>query len=631
MTKTNRYEKFITGWSCTKGMLRFTKKVAPKAFPITLLCSIVEAVHPLSNVFFASLILNTLSDYLSDAVFSDTRDIVFAVGLTLAANLILSMLRYALTRTRLYQFRLIQMRFNEAIALKSATMEYAYAEDPETQKLRQLFQEGHNSVGGIQTHLMIFGQIMQYSTSISLAMSVFSKLFFLESKTQLSGLTAFIDSPSALALLFVLLFLSMIFGASINRLTSKKMYEINEVNVPLNRKAGYMLSNLFSDYRFGKDVRLYNMQPMLLEDLSSFTVTAVKSLTKVFNDALYYRGFNNLLASLLTGAIYFFVGAKALNGTIGIGDIILYVGAITNFNASFTEILSKFTSLNIHNKYAAAYLKYLSFPDAKINEGLPLPLVKDNGYEIEFVNVSFCYPGSEQMMLQNISLKMNPKERLAVVGLNGAGKTTFIKLLCRLYDPTEGQILLNGIDIKDIDYQTYLNLFSVVFQDFKLFPLPLDQNIAGGLNVNEERFWLCLKDIECEDIVNDLPKGMHNFLYKSIAEDGIELSGGDAQKVGIARALYKNAPFVILDEPTAALDPLSEFEIYSNFNTLVGSKSAIYISHRLSSCRFCDDIAVFHQGKIIQKGSHDELIVDKNGHYAAMWQAQAQYYVDSEI
>lgn len=253
----------------------------------------------------------------------------------------------------------------------------------------------------------------------------------------------------------------------------------------------------------------------------------------------------------------------------------------------------------------------------------------DNEYEIEFHNVSFKYPGTDIYALKNLNLKFNIGQRMAVVGMNGSGKTTMIKLLCRLYDPTDGEITLNGINIKKYEYDEYLNIFSVVFQDFKLFSFTLGQNVAASLNYDSAQAEKCLAMAGFKDRMNTMPKGLDSPLYKDFEEDGVEISGGEAQKIALARALYKDAPFIVLDEPTAALDPVAEFEIYSKFNEIIGDKTAVYISHRLSSCRFCDDIAVFHEGELIQRGSHDALLADKDGKYCELWNAQAQYYTEN--
>lgn len=225
-----------------------------------------------------------------------------------------------------------------------------------------------------------------------------------------------------------------------------------------------------------------------------------------------------------------------------------------------------------------------------------------------------------------MSIKFKIGERVAVVGMNGSGKTTFIKLMCRLYDPDDGEILLNGINIRKYNYDEYLSIFSIVFQDFKLFSFTLGQNVAASSAF--DRTWVeeCLNRAGFESRLRSMPQGVDTCLYKDFAKDGIEVSGGEAQKIALARALYKNAPFIILDEPTAALDPVAEYEIYSSFNDIVKDKTVIFISHRLSSCRFCDKITVFHEGTIVQTGTHQELLSGGTGRYHELWNAQAQYY-----
>ena len=214
---------------------------------------------------------------------------------------------------------------------------------------------------------------------------------------------------------------------------------------------------------------------------------------------------------------------------------------------------------------------------------------------------------------------------MAVVGKNGAGKTTFIKLLCRLYDPTSGYITLNGVDIRKYNYEEYLSLFGVVFQDFNLFAFPVDQNVSSSIRPDEERVWRCLEMSGAKGKVEAMENKLKTSLYK-YDEGGVEISGGEAQKIAIARGLYKDAPFVILDEPTAALDPISEYEIYSYFNDMVDDKTSVFISHRMSSCRFCNDIVVFDKGQNVQRGSHDALMEDKEGIYYKLFNAQAKYY-----
>lgn len=280
-----------------------------------------------------------------------------------------------------------------------------------------------------------------------------------------------------------------------------------------------------------------------------------------------------------------------------------------------------------NSKYLKAFFDFLDIPNQKYEGTLRTEKRDDDRFEVKFRHVSFHYPGSEQEVLKDFSIRFRIGERLAVVGENGCGKTTLIKLLCRLYDPTEGEILLNGIDIRKYDYQEYMNLFGVVFQDFKLLSMPLGQNIAASESYSPERVYDAIARMGMSDYAKNLEKGLDTVLYKDFDSSGIEVSGGEAQKLAMARALYRDAPFLILDEPTAALDPIAEYEVYSKFDELVGTKTAVYISHRLSSCRFCNDILVIADGRAVQRGSHEELLADEEGLYYRLWMAQAQYYV----
>lgn len=268
----------------------------------------------------------------------------------------------------------------------------------------------------------------------------------------------------------------------------------------------------------------------------------------------------------------------------------------------------------------------MDLPNVMYQGSLTTEKRSDNKYAVEFRNVSFKYPGTDVWALRNVSMKFKNGQRLAVVGKNGSGKTTFIKLLCRLYDPTEGEILLNGIDIRKYDYHDYMGIFSVVFQDFKLFPYTIGQNVASARQYDANRVKDCLVKAGFGERLAEMEAGTETYLYKDRSDDGINISGGEAQKIAIARALYKESPFIILDEPTAALDPIAEAEIYSKFNDIVGDRTAIYISHRLSSCRFCDEIVVFDEGAVIQHGTHEALVADTGGRYYELWNAQAQYY-----
>jgi len=342
------------------------------------------------------------------------------------------------------------------------------------------------------------------------------------------------------------------------------------------------------------------------------------------------EGTHDQLLKLGGGYANLFVCLKAWAGAFGVGSVTQYVGAISSLFLGISDLLEQFGTMQANSEFLKTAFEFLDIPNKMYQGSLTTEKRSDRQYEVEFQDVSFQYPGTEIWALRHVSMKFKVGERLAVVGMNGSGKTTFIKLLCRLYDPTEGKILLNGIDIRKYKYDDYINIFSVVFQDFKLMALTLGENVAGSKQYYREAVTLSLKNAGFADRMERIPKGLETYLYKDLEKDGVEVSGGEAQKIAIARALYKDAPFIILDEPTAALDPIAEAEIYSKFNEIVGDKTAIYISHRLSSCKFCDEIAVFHNGSVVQQGTHESLLADESGKYYELWNAQAQYYTEEE-
>ncbi|MDE6641168.1 MAG: ABC transporter ATP-binding protein/permease [Acetatifactor sp.] len=284
----------------------------------------------------------------------------------------------------------------------------------------------------------------------------------------------------------------------------------------------------------------------------------------------------------------------------------------------------------VNQEYMKRFFSYFDIPNHMYQGSLTVEKRDDNDYNVEFRDVSFRYPHTQEYALRHVNLKFKAGEKLAVVGMNGSGKTTFIKLMCRLYDPTEGEILLNGVNIKKYDYEEYISIFSVVFQDFRLFSFTLGQNVAAGTVYDETLVRQCLEQAGFGERLESMGMGLDTCLYKDCDENGVEISGGEAQKIALARALYKDAPFMILDEPTAALDPISEYEVFSRFNEIAKDKTAIYISHRLASCRFCDKIAVFDEGRIVQTGSHGELLAQEGGRYYELWHAQAQYYTSQQ-
>lgn len=386
-------------------------------------------------------------------------------------------------------------------------------------------------------------------------------------------------------------------------------------------------------YQYGKDIRIYHSYDLFK-----------RWTTEVFGHSAFRGrildmskgwagefGFSGMMSSAASGGAYLMVALVALGGTVTVGSVLQLAGALSGLFSSFYEIVNALSGLAQTARQQMSVLELLELEDEMYKGKLPMEKRSDGQYQVEFRNVSFKYPGTENWALKDFSLKLTVGEKLAIVGMNGSGKTTMIKLLCRLYDPQEGEILLNGVDIRKFKQDEYCRLFSVVFQDYMLFSFPLGENVAVDGEYETEKVEQCLVDADFGERLKTLDKGVDTYLYKDYDDNGVEISGGEAQKIAIARAIYKDAPFILLDEPTAALDPLAEYEIYTNFDRIAGDKTAIYISHRLSSCRFCEKIAVFHEGRLVQLGSHEDLVADRSGKYYEMWEAQAQYYREKGI
>ncbi|MFL8887795.1 ABC transporter ATP-binding protein [Helcococcus kunzii] len=376
------------------------------------------------------------------------------------------------------------------------------------------------------------------------------------------------------------------------------------------------------------DVRLFNQDRIGKETVKeSDTFLPGGILDRIhLNVISKYSAIENFVNKIQMSIIYIFVIIKAYEGVISIGMLSQYIGSILQLTSSFVIFASTIADMLINSEFTKSTFEFIENNESMYQGSLTTEKRDDNKYEIEFKNVSFKYPNTNNWALKDVNVKFELGKKLAIVGQNGSGKTTFIKLLIRLYEPNEGQILLNGIDIRKYKYEDYLKIFSVVFQDFNLFAFPIAQNIAGSIDYDRKKVEGVIEDVGMTERISEMKDGVDTYIYKDNDKEGVDLSGGEEQKIAIARALYKKAAFIILDEPTAALDPLTEQEIYEKMSNIVKDKTAIFISHRLSSCKLSDNILVFDKGSIIQEGAHDKL-VNEAGKYKELWDAQAGYYI----
>ena len=405
----------------------------------------------------------------------------------------------------------------------------------------------------------------------------------------------------------------------------KRRLAIHKEHEDENRLNSYMMNEVVLSQKAGKDIRIFHQEPMMEHYGDQMNANWRRMTLQYAKNDVCHFGLQGMLSSCVGGIIYLYVAFCAYGGMITIGNVVRYAGAVQQFIQGMTDLFAGWSRLHHDRMQMDEYLEYMGLQNKMKKASRPVSLTDMENPEVEFVDVSFRYPGTEQYVLRKVNVKISARESTAFVGLNGSGKTTFIKLLCRLYDPTKGYILLNGVDIREYEEAQYRKLFAVVFQDFKIFSFRFGENIAAGEKVDEERAMDAIRRVDLMRLYNKMPDGLNTILNRDFSETGMEISGGEAQKTAMSRAIYKDAPFVILDEPTAALDPIAESEIYSDFHRIVQDKTALFISHRLSACRFSKDIIVFCDGRIVQQGNH-EMLISKDGLYRKMWNAQAQYY-----
>ena len=587
------------------------------------LSSIFDALLPFINLYFSAMILNELAGG------RDQSRLTLLVLLTIGLNLTGLLIQKALSRWNTYCSAYNWNDFFRVYTDKALRLDYADMEDPAIQHEYAQIRQHEMGVGfGLGRMVWPIPGIIRGAIQIALSVALAFTLFTLEVPD--ASPYVWLDAWWAVATVVLILAGPVLIAPYLNMLGGKIWSKATHSNNKTNRFFGFYFFQMIGSSDAAKDIRIYHQKKLIKKHTT--TDSGAIDISEWAHFAKYNGKFaaaGTAVTYLCNGLIYLFVTLKALAGAFGVGSIILYVGAITQFGMGFASVLSNVGSLLNNNPFLDKAFKFLDMPNPMYQGSLTTEKRSDKKYEIEFRNVSYKYQSSEEYALRNISLKFNIGQRLAIVGQNGSGKTTFIKLLCRLYDPTEGVILLNGIDIRKYSYSEYIDIFSIVFQDFKLLPFTLGQNVAACIEYDRERVRKTLEQSGFGERLASMPKGLDTYLYKNFEEDGIEVSGGEAQKIALARALYKDAPFVILDEPTAALDPVAEFEVYSRMNDIVGDKTAVFISHRLSSCRFCNDIVVFDEGELIQRGSHDTLVAIESGKYYELWNAQAQYYANN--
>jgi len=578
--------------------------------------TVVKLVWNISPVYFFLLIFNSLvysgqifgnvilPKFLIDELMGskDKNKLIFWVCAIAGCNLIFSFLKKTLKRLLDVKEKEVYWQIERAFARKIMSVEYWHLEDPHYLDLKERASFAMQNQGAVSNLINNTISLLNYTITVIGLVTVMLRLSWILVVT-----------------LFVSVLIILLMQSSFSNYQQKFFAEL----IPVNRKFGYY-ANLVYENAGHKDFRLYNMQNMITDTVISYNKEINRWFTRFYRRLGLSMGLFQIVVVFQTVFAYGFVGAQTLGGSIGIGDLTMYVSSAINFSSSIIALGQAVVIIFQMLGYLEPLVELLKVPDEAEQTGTR---ILDRVRSIRFENVTFFYPKTDKKVLDNISFEIREGEKISIVGLNGAGKSTIVKLLCRLYHPDSGTIYINDRDIFEYEHKSYLAAIAAVFQDFKLFNFSIQENITcKPVGIDNEKVEKIIGEVGIKDKIESLPDGIKTLFGKEYDTEGVEFSGGQAQKIAIARALYKDASMVIMDEPTSALDPMAEAEIYENFNRMVGNKTAIYISHRMSSSVFCDRILVINNGRIEAYDTHKNLMENKDGLYYRLFNSQAVNY-----
>lgn len=577
-------------------LMKFIKlcfKAYKPYFVILFFDSLLKAFEFVFNAYAISILIN----YLETAVY--TKGLACG-GIIVLINLCFYFFNKLLARFREPMEIKMNNKLEQKIMDKLMNLDYEKLEDPECLDLKERARMGVNNFGAINRIINNLFLLMQNILVIA----------------SLGSIIALFDYS-----LIIILGVAILINIIIVLLTTKTTIKFYNELIPINRRFGYYIDTILDPTK-AKDYRMYdNIADMMKNKYIKYENETINQFSKVYLKYGFFETMQKIISYLELFFIYIIIVKRVINNNLSIATFSLYVASAISFSKCVISLIGNTTGLIECKAYVIPLIELMNLKNNSSNSGnIKLEQEIDT---IEFKNVSFKYPKSDVVIINNISFKINKGEKISIVGLNGAGKTTLVKLIARLYLPTSGEILINGVNINCYEIKSYLKQISTVFQDYKLFAYSLMENINCN---DQDKAYDILKSVGLKDKIDCLPKGVNSIYSKSYCDEGIELSGGESQKIAIARAISADSSLVILDEPTSALDPLAEAEIYENFNKLVKGKTAIYISHRMSSSVFCDKILVLDNKIIADYDTHENLMKKKDSLYYKLFNLQAKNY-----
>ncbi len=576
-------------------VMKKTFNIQPILFPYTIFMTILEVLLSFVSLYLTKITIQTVTEGES---WQTLLGIVLCVS---AFFLVVKIFDTILDNFIGWRYTYVSNKLYMGLVNKKLTMNFRLLEHPDTLDIANRAQTaaGSSLQGMLSSAITLIIRLAKILTSAALISLL---------------------NPIVAVVFAVLIFLHYLLISATKKADKKLTWD---VMAPKWRKISY-IDNAVSNFAFGKDIRLYGMRDWLADKQREINNEAHSIICESKNRWIRCNSLNQVIQMVQDAALYVWLIYEVVNNGMSVADYTFFIGVAGTFSGNMRSFLDSLSDMRVLNMQVNDYRTFMEIEDDK-DSGKPLPEGPD--YVIRFEDVTFCYPGQENNALEHVNLEITPGQRLAIVGMNGAGKTTLIKLLMRLYAPTSGRITLNGIDINEFDRRKYFELFAPVFQNIESYAFSMSENVSfeNDKTGDEERIAESLKTAGLWDKIQSLPNKLATPMLKIFSEEGVDLSGGEKQKLAIARALYKNSPVLILDEPTAALDPIAEQNIYQEFDKMSKDKSTIFISHRLASTRFCDKIALFEGGRLLEYGSHDELL-NANGRYAYAFNVQAHYY-----
>lgn len=581
--------------------LKLAWQVSPDYIIVLILQSVTSALKLWLNII--------LPKYLIDELLGakNMQMILLFGGLIIANNVGMAWLEKLYKRMVEVKKEYMRRKMTERMAEKIMNLEYSYLEDPYYLDLKERAVFAIGNLNAIAQIVTVVSRV--FSGAITLA-----------------GLLAIIASLGPVMILVLAADIAIMLLLYKNM--SKTMVQVMQNIIPINRKYGYYI-DLEMQKQYQKDIRLYGMENMIIRQLYKFSEETCDLFDEMYKKQGQAFGGINVANDAIAAICYVYVGLRTLTDRFGsrisIGSLTMYVSAAVNFSTSVVSFGTSVVEMFQELSYLDPYIEFMGLEEETIETGKE----KFTGpvETVEFSNVTFTYPKAEKPVLKNVSFSIHKGEKISIVGLNGAGKSTLVKLICRMYRADSGEIKINGKNIYDYDYMSYMKAISAVFQDYRLFNFTIAENIScQGENADVSKINHLIDEVGLREKIDNLKDGINSRFGKEYDENGIEMSGGEGQKVAIARALYKEASMVILDEPASALDPIAEAEIYEKFNSLVEDKTAIYISHRMSSSVFCDRILIIDGGTVADFDTHENLMKKTDSLYYKLFHSQAENY-----